>query len=407
MSARPRVALFTDSYLEVNGVANTSRQLTAYAARHGHPFLVVHAGPRTEEIIEGSLTRLMLYRSGFGFRLDSDLRFDLLLLRHLSVVNESIRRYRPDLIHVTGPSDIGLLGALVAWQRGIPVVLSWHTNVHHYARARLAQLLRRLKINLPARLGDLVERASLKGLVRFYAMGRVLLAPNEELAEMLESECRRPVFLMKRGIDATLFAPEKRERIDSRLNLGFVGRLTIEKNVRFLARLERELLESGCREIKFTIVGTGNEETWLREQMKTAVFTGVLSGEALARAYANMDLFIFPSTTDTFGNVVLEALASGVPALVSAGGGPKFIVRNGESGFILRRESDYAPLIRDLHQHPELRQQLSAEARRQSLNLTWEMIFDGLFNTYQFAVDNRTVGSESVEWSRSGEGDEF
>jgi glycosyltransferase involved in cell wall biosynthesis len=105
--------------------------------------------------------------------------------------------------------------------------------------------------------------------------------------------------------------------------------------------------------------------------------------------------------------VVLEALAAGVPALVSAGGGPKFIVRNGESGFILRRESDYAPLIRDLHQHPELRQQLSGEARRQSLNLTWERIFDGLFNTYQFAVDNIAVGSESVEWSRSGEGDEF
>ena len=167
------------------------------------------------------------------------------------------------------------------------------------------------------------------------------------------------------------------------------------------------MLESGCHEIKFTIVGTGSEEGWLRETMKTAVFTGVLSGEALARAYANMDLFVFPSTTDAFGNVVLEALASGVPSLVSAGGGPQFLVRNGETGFIVRDESHYALLIRDLHQHPDLRQQLSSEARRQSLNVTWEKVFDGVFNAYNFVIENEPPESESAEWNLQDEDDVF
>lgn len=398
MKASPRVALFTDSYLEVNGVANTSRQLAAYAQRHGHPFLVVHAGSGTEEIVEGSLRRLMLYRSGVGFRLDDDLRFDLLLWRHGRRVAESLRRFRPDLVHLTGPSDLGLLGAFIAWRRRIPVVLSWHTNVHEYARTRCTRSLDQLGIRLPEWAGRLVEAASLFGLTQFYRVGRVVLAPNEELAELIGRRSRRPVFLMRRGVDTTLFTPEKRDRQDDRLNLGYVGRLSPEKNVRQLARLEAELLQSGCREIKFTIVGAGSELHWLRESMKSGVFTGVLSGEALARAYANMDLFIFPSTTDTYGNVVLEAQAAGVPAIISDCGGPKFIVREGETGGVARRESDWAALVRQLYADPAERRRLAEGARRHALGMTWERIFDEVYRVYETTI-RQTAGRN---WRQGG-----
>ncbi len=114
--------------------------------------------------------------------------------------------------------------------------------------------------------------------------------------------------------------------------LGFCGRLSIEKNVFLLARIRTELIERGITNFRFLIVGHGKEEGWLRQHLPNAEFTGVLRGHELARAYANMDLFVFPSHTDTFGNVVLEALASGVPAIVTPDGGPRYIVKDGETG---------------------------------------------------------------------------
>src|SRR5712691_11102227 len=138
---------------------------------------------------------------------------------------------------------------------------------------------------------------------------------------------------MRRGVDTTLFSPTKRDVRDGTFRFGFVGRLSREKNVRLLPRLEQALLAAGHAQFRFLIVGEGVERPLLDQQMQCADFTGVLHGESLARAYANMDLLVFPSETDTFGNVVQEALASGTPALVSSGGGPKFIVRPGISGF--------------------------------------------------------------------------
>jgi Glycosyl transferases group 1/FtsX-like permease family len=109
--------------------------------------------------------------------------------------------------------------------------------------------------------------------------------------------------------------------------IGYVGRLSPEKNVRRLVELERGLIEAGAGDFRFLIVGCGSEREWLERRMRRAEFTGVLRGEALARAYASLDLFVFPSQTETFGNVVLEAQASGVPCLVSSRGGPRSIIQ--------------------------------------------------------------------------------
>ena len=393
MKAEPRIAFFTDSYLEVNGVAQTSRQLAAFAQRRGSPFLCVHAGPRTEAIEEGSLRRLTLRRTRAGFRLDADLRFDLLLWRHARLALETVRRFQPDVIHITGPSDVGLLGAFLAWRLGIPILLSWHTNVHEYARTRLERLFDSLSLGLPKTVGRRVEQISLDIVAQFYRLGRVLLAPNEELAELVASHCRRPTFLMRRGVETVLFTPEKRDRSDNLLNLGYVGRLSPEKNIRFLATLEKRLMDAGCRDFKFTIVGTGSELPWLQAEMRTAEFTGVLKGEALARAYANFDLFVFPSETDTFGNVVLEAQASGVPAIVGSGGGPKFIVQDRQTGFVARQESDFTEIVCELRRNPEKLRQMSEAARRHAANLTWDRIFEEVYQAYRHCLERDRMPS--------------
>lgn len=386
MKVEPRVALFTDSYLEVNGVAQTSRQFAEFTRRRRLPMLCVHAGPQTQIIEEGELTRLSLKRTGIGFKIEADQRFDLLLWRHLNRAIEAVRNFNADLVHLTGPSDVGQLGAYVAHKLHLPVVISWHTNLHEYAGERLERLAGFGPHFVRKALNDIVQRLSLRALLRFYQIGRVILAPHEELREMLERSCGRPTFIMRRGVDTELFSPAKRQRREDLFTIGYVGRLTPEKNVRFLADLENGLIAAGVNDFRFVIVGTGSELAWLKRNMRRAEFTGVLKGEALSRAYADLDLFIFPSRTDTFGNVVLESQASGLPAIVSSQGGPKFIIRDGVSGYVAKEEKDFIAATLTLISQADKLRQMRESARQLACAASWDKIFEHLYQVYAFSL---------------------
>jgi len=394
MRAEPRVALFTDSYLEVNGVARTSREFTAFTSRNSLPLLCVHAASQTGRVEEGSLTRLGLKRTPVGFKIEEDQRFDLLLWRHLKLVVETVREFKPDLIHITGPSDVGLLGAYAAHQLRLPRVLSWHTNLHEYASRRLSKMTSFLPRFARGPMIDYVERQSLRLLFEYYKIGRILFAPNPDLGEMLEQNCSRLVFSMKRGVDTELFSPVKRLRRDNVFTLGYVGRIATEKNVRLLVEIEKALIASGCSNFRFVIVGAGSEREWLENNLQFAEFTGVLKGESLAHAYANFDLFIFPSSTDTFGNVVLEAQASGVPAIVSDGGGPKFIISEGETGYVARDIAGFRDSIMKLISQPEKLQQMREAARMLACAISWDSIFKEVYRAYDFSL--RLNGTRQV-----------
>jgi phosphatidylinositol alpha 1,6-mannosyltransferase len=402
MRAEPRIAFFPDSFREVNGVAHTSRQLVANAKRQDRPLLCVHAGPETQSEQDSSLQYLVLQRSGLGVRLDADLRFDPLFWRHAGRVLKAVQQFDPDVIHLTGPSDVGLLGAWVAWKLHRPIVLSWHTNLHEYAERRLTDWIAKLSPSLGSQVGRWGRAITWHALVQFYRLGRVLLATHEELVQLLAEECRRPTFLMRRGVDTDLFSPEKREgRLPDvggepvPLILGYVGRLTPEKNVRQLAEIERELTLRGEGKYHFVIVGTGSEESWLREKLPRTEFRGVLRGEELARAYAGMDLFLFPSQTDTFGNVVLEAQASGVPAVVTSGGGPRSIIVPGETGLVADSVEEFCDAIESLRDDPVRRAAMARAAREQALPQTWERIFQEVNRAYALCAGEEKVSAAS------------
>jgi hypothetical protein len=151
------------------------------------------------------------------------------------------------------------------------------------------------------------QRAALLPLLRFYRIARVPLAPTPEQVRWLEQSTGRPAFLMPRGVDCEQFHPRQRSVKDGVRRLGYVGRVTLEKRVRFLVDLERALVVAGYSNFSILVVGDGNERAWLERNLGHGVFTGVLRGQFLAEAYANMDVFVFPSRTDTYGNVVQEA----------------------------------------------------------------------------------------------------
>ena len=189
---------------------------------------------------------------------------------------------------------------------------------------------------------------------------------------------------MTRGVDTVAFSPVHRDRPtqDREFLLGFVGRLSVEKNVALLVSIQQQLQQQSARGFRFRIIGHGGEEKWLRERLVNAEFSGVLRGRELARAYANMDAVVFPSHADTFGNAVLEALASGVPAIVTPDGGPAWIVRDAETGFI-RADDDFAPAIVALANDPVAHAAMRERARRCALFASWDAVFENVYARYE------------------------
>jgi len=348
-----RIAFFPDSFLEINGAALTCRKLTEFAKKRDYPFLCVYAGEKTETTRKGNFVDFSLKRSPLSFSLDEGLKYDPFFNRYMKKVRQEIEEFRPDVIHITGINDVSIIGVWLSHKLKIPLVGSWHTNVHEFAAARLNKMFNFMPDGLRSSLTGFAERKILDGSVLYYKIPKIILAPNDDLINLLANGTKREVRLMTRGVDTETFSPDKRTADDNVFRFGFVGRLRAEKNVRMLADLEKRLMEAGRTNFKFSIVGEGNEREWLEENMKTAEMPGFFKGEQLSEAYANMDVFVFPSETETFGNVVQEAIASGVPAIVTNQGGPKFIVRHEETGFIAENLEDFVKYSLDLMDNPE------------------------------------------------------
>ena len=277
---------------------------------------------------------------------------------------------------------MGTMGFSLSLLTGIPMVISWHTSLHEYAGKRLERVTAFLGEETSRAMGWMAEGCSRQLLRAFYRQAAMVMAPNPDLLELTRQLTNRPVRLMRRGVDTSLFNPAKRRRAGGRFRIGYVGRLTPEKNVRLLARLGSKLGDG----VEIVIVGEGNEEGWLREQIPNAIFTGVLRGETLAKAYADLDLFAFPSRTDTFGNVILEALASGVPCVVTKSGGPKFQIFEGVTGHVAGDDADFVDFAAALAHSPARCQAMSAAARTYAVGQSWDSVFEGLFDAYASCV---------------------
>lgn len=381
-----RVAFFPDSYLEVNGAAMTCRRLTDFAARKGRPFLVIHAGPETELTSSGSVTHLSLKRSPVAIFLDEDLAYDPAFQRHTRRVMKQLLEFKPDVLHITGLNDVSIIGVYLAWKLQLPLLGSWHTNIHEFAASRLERMFRFLPNGFVKKIAGIAEHRIMEGSILYYKMPKVILSPNQELVDDLGRRTGRVSRLMGRGVDPEFFGPQKRTVRDNIFRLGSVGRLRAEKNVKVLVDVERAFIEAGIEDYEFLIVGEGSERQFLEENMKRKVITGFIEGEPLAEAYANMDVFLFPSETDAFGNVAQEANASGVPAIVSDKGGPKFIITEGVSGFVAHETEDFSKYALDLYRDREKLAKMKLDSRENALSKSWDAVFESVYDGYAEAI---------------------
>lgn len=185
----PRVAFLADTFHEVNGAARTCRELAAFALRRGYPFFSVRFARHETLINRGPFWTMELRRSPLSIGVDPDLRFDLTFFRLLERIEGRLREFAPDLIHVVGPGELGILGAIAGRHLRVPLVVGWHTNIHEYAA-------RRLPFGGP-NLRDWIQEFVLGQILRLYQRGAVLLAPSTELVQMLHRRTGKPAVLMQ------------------------------------------------------------------------------------------------------------------------------------------------------------------------------------------------------------------
>jgi glycosyltransferase involved in cell wall biosynthesis len=282
------------------------------------------------------------------------------------------------LVHVTTPGPVGLAGLWVAAKLGVPLIGSFHTHLAEYAR----------RLSGSDRLGALM-RVYLRWL---YGRCEQVLAPSEATRQVLVQERIQPsrLRIWERGVCTERFSPEKRSAAiraawgasDDRPVLLYVGRLSKEKGLGDMPAVQRALsMASIAHQLVF--IGDGPLRAELESRCPGAIFTGSLEHHQVADAMASSDVFVFPSRTDTAGNVVLEAQASGLPVLVTNEGGPQENIRPGASGEVCATVEDLVRHAGELLSNPARRAAYAGRARAFALERRWDLSLMPLFRSYR------------------------
>lgn len=374
------IAIFTDSDFEkVNGVTTTLSAVLQHAPQ-GLSLRVY-----TSATLGVNEPQYLALRSiGVPIPYYSEMRIYLPRLRALM---KHARQDRIDVIHLTTPGPIGLAALYVAWRLRLPMVGSFHTDLAAYTRM----------LSGSDRLGTLMRE-----YMRWpYGRCARVLVPSEDTRQLLidAKEDARKISLWVRGVDTELFSPLRRAPAlrdhwhvaEKRPALLYVGRVSREKGLDALPVLQERLHAQGL-EHRFIIVGEGPMLAELRARMPDAVFTGGLSRKAVAQVFASADFFVFPSCTDTAGNVVLEAQASGLPVAVTSRGGPRENMVDGVTGRVCGETAEeWIAGVVDLVRNQPQRDRMGKAAREYALTRTWSRALEPLYNAY------REVGAEAAQ----------
>jgi phosphatidylinositol alpha 1,6-mannosyltransferase len=371
-----RLALFTGNYNHIkDGVSLTLNRLVQYLEQQGVPVVVF--GPTIDQPALEHRGKLISvpsipvpgrseYRLSVGFP---------------NEVREELQDFEPTLIHIATPDLLGYRALRFAQANEIQVVASYHTHFTSYLKYYNLQML---------------ESLGWKYLSWFYNQCRHVYVPSPSMAEELNRQgINNGVRIWARGVDTDLFHPEKRS-VEWRKKHGFseehqvvtfVSRLVWEKDLRTFVDVVQKMQERKAN-VRSMIVGDGPAYEELQKMLPETVFTGFLTGEELATAYASSDLFLFPSDTETFGNVTLEAMSCGLPCVVADATGSKSLVEPGVNGLLASpRDADaFYCRVEQILSDREMMNTMREASRQKALAYAWENVNSELLNNYHQAL---------------------
>jgi glycosyltransferase involved in cell wall biosynthesis len=296
------------------------------------------------------------------------------------VMDENFKKKGYDIIMLATQGSMGLYAISAARKYHIPLIGSYHTQVPLYAEKRVETMLHKPKGPLSV-IPKLAREATYLAEGYYYRKPLFNLAPTNMICDLIGHRFKRPTKVFRRGIDIERFHPSKGRKKDGRTVL-FVSRISVEKNVDMLIGFGKAV--PGAR---LVIVGDGPDKERLEREIPEAEFKGFMTGEALFEEFASADVFIFPSITETYGNVVQEAMASGLPVVLDSRGPSSELVRNGIDGLHYSSQERLFNCIRHLLEDNALRDRMSKNARDAMERRTWNAVFDSVYEGYEKALE--------------------
>ena len=367
-----RIALVTGNYNYVRDGANQAlNRLVEYLLRQGAQ-VRVYSPTVPEPAFEPQGDLVSVPSAAIPGR--PEYRWPLALSRR---VRRDLAAFNPNVVHVASPDVVAHRTVSWARRRGLPVCASVHTRFETYFRYyNLAWL----------------EPVMVAILRRFYRRCDALVVPSESMAQVLrEQRMNYDIDIWSRGVDRTIFHPDQRSLEwrrslgvgDDEVVVGFHSRLVMEKGLDVFSDTIDELRRRGVRH-RVVIVGDGPARQWLETRLPDAIFAGFMAGQDLGKAVASMDVLFFPSTTETFGNVSLEAMASGLPVVAAAATGSQNLVDNGVSGRLIRPGAvhSFAEALRGYIEQADLRAAHGAAGELRSRDFSWDQINQVVADTY-------------------------
>ncbi len=373
-----RVALFTGNYNHIkDGVSLTLNRLVKYLESQNIPVLVF--GPSIENpvidhngelVVTPSIPMVVSGRDEYR-----------IALRFPDYARERLEEFKPTLVHVATPDGLGYKALKWAQQNQVQLVSSYHTHFTSYFQYYGLEP---------------IEFFAWRYFNWFYSQCTHTYVPSQSMIdELADHGIDKGMKVWARGVNTALFSPEKRD-MDFRRSVGFkddetvvtfVSRLVWEKELRTFVESVKNVQAKNPK-VRAMIVGDGPARAEVEELLPEAHFTGFVNGEELARAYASSDVFLFPSHTETFGNVTLEAMASGLPCLVADAIGSKSLVDDGVNGRWAKKQSirDFTDKLEWIIADKDRMKELGDASRRMSLNYEWDKINAGLVENYREAL---------------------
>jgi glycosyltransferase involved in cell wall biosynthesis len=370
-----KIAIFTDTFTpQVNGVAKTLDRFTQYLKRNGIEYYVFAPQNTAEENLMVNVKKI----KSIPLAIYPECR---LAIPNPVFLKRKLLQFEPDLIHVATPFNMGLCGMYYAKKLNIPLVGSYHTDFDSYLYYYKMEFLSKVLWNY---------------LRWFHSSLQKTFVPSYETLKQLKKKGFHNLHVWSRGVDCTLYHPNYEEQIirekyniKSKHILTYVGRLAPEKDIETLTKIIKEINSRRKGSVHWLIAGDGPSAEELKEELQENItFTGYVKGNELAQIYASSHVMVFPSPTETFGNVVLESLACGTPVVGANAGGVKNIISHERNGYLCepRHVKSFISSIENLLDNHHTHNQMRLYAREYAMSQSWDQIFDNLLVHYEEVI---------------------